>query len=63
MQVLVVKVIDQGWATVMLADGFEEQWSTASLPEGTEAGDHVGIVVEAGQFDMMILPRRTGFTA
>lgn len=54
-EVIVVKAISTGRATVMLPDASEEDWSLASLPAEVQPGDRVGILVEGGQFEIFLL--------
>ena len=63
MEVIVVLDIRAGVATVRLPDTSQKEWSVASLPFGVLPGDRVGVVVEDGDMEMVILPGLAGLRA
>lgn len=63
MEVITVLEIRQGVATVQLPDTSLEAWSVASLPGGVQSGDRVGVTVNGGDLDLVLLPRLAGLRA
>lgn len=62
-QVIIIKTLDGPVATLILPDATEEEWSLASLPEGVQEGDRVGLLVDGGQWEMKIMPPPAGLKA
>lgn len=63
MEVVLVLDVDGQTALVRLPDASEEPWSLASLPRGVQPGDRVGVTVEGGDLEMVLLPRLGGLRA
>lgn len=63
MEVITVLEIRAGVVTVQLPDTSLDEWSLASLPGEVVPGDRVGIVVDGGDFDLVILSRLRGLNA
>lgn len=62
-QIITIKTLDGPFATVILPDSTEEEWSLASLPLGVQAGDRVGLLVDGGQWEMKIMLPSSGLKA
>lgn len=63
MELIVVLDVQGGVATVRLPDTSVETWSVASLPGGVLPGDRVGVTVQGGDLDLVLLPRLAGLQA
>lgn len=60
LEIVTIVKIQGDLATVRLPDMSEEEWGLTTLPSGIQAGDQVGIEVEAGNWIMILLPRPAG---
>lgn len=63
MEVVLVLDVDGQTALVRLPDTSEEPWSLASLPRGVQPGDRVGVTVDVGDLEVVLLPRLGGLRA
>lgn len=63
MEVITVLEVQGSRATVQLPDTSVEEWSVASLPGEVLPGDRLGITVDGGDLDLVLLPRLAGLRA
>lgn len=63
MEVILVLGVTGETALVRLPDTGEEPWPLASLPQGVQPGDRVGVTVEGGTQEVTLLPRLDGLIA
>lgn len=63
MEVITVLEVRAGVATVQLPDTSVEEWSVASLPGGVMPGDRVGVTVDGGDLDVVLLHQLGGLRA